>query len=179
MTNGMVHHIWRSVVTGHCPTFDAMVIRLDRNEFNPPADFLLISIISTLKEYSLAHQLNINLRYALSREADVNDLPEADALPLYARYVWDDELACRSVQLLGNRPLLRQEVTRPGDLFGLETVELLVPELSKADFFLQLIGNFEPTDVDTICSVLNAVPGITRAYETPITSIKDLSPLQS
>jgi hypothetical protein len=154
-----------------------MVIRLDREEFNPPAEFLLLGLSSALKEYSLAHHINTRLRFELGREVDINDQDEANGLPVYARFRWDDQLACRSVQLLANRPLVLEETTRPGDLFGSETVRLLVPELPKADYMLQFFGNFEPNEVEEFRDLLHDIPGVNMAFVTDPNSLKDITPL--
>lgn len=154
-----------------------MVIRLDKNEFNPPADFQLVCISSSMKEYQLAHRINVGLQFKLARLADLNDDAIDVQIPVYCRYAWDDELACRTVQLLGNKPLVRQELARPGDLFGSETITMLMPELAKADYMLQLIGNFETEEVDEICDILHGLQGVNLAFVTPLATIKDLTPL--
>jgi len=167
----------RGIASFNSPTFEAMVIRLDKNEFNPPADFQLVCISSAMKEYQLAHRINVGLQFRLARETDVNDDAPDTELPVYCRYVWDDELACRTVQLLGNRPLVRQELARPGDLFGSESITMLMPELTKADYMLQLFGNFEPEEVNDICEVLHGIQGVNLAFITPVATIKDITPL--
>lgn len=154
-----------------------MVIRLDREEYNPPSEFLLVCLSSPLREHTLAHHINATLRFDLSREVDVNDKEEEQGLPVYARFVWDDELACRTVQLLANRPLVRAETARPGDLFSSEMVELLVPELSKADYMLQFFGNFEPDEIEELRDLLHDIPGVNMAFVTDPNSIKDITPL--
>jgi hypothetical protein len=156
-----------------------MVIRLDKNEFNPPVDFQLICICSSLKEYQMAMLLNTGLRFELWRQPDVNAEAQEGQMPLYARFRWDDHLACREVILLGNSPLVRQELAREGDLFGSETVTLLLAELPKVDYLLQFIGNFEPEELEDLREELHAMPGIDLAYVCDPTSLKNITPLLS
>lgn len=154
-----------------------MLHRLDRDEFMPPVDFALICICCALREYRLAHLINSQLRFELERVDDVNHREGTDDLPVYARYVWDDSLAHRSAVLYGNRPLTRTEVIRPGDLFGSEETLLLLPELAKADYLLQLQGDFSATETEELRDALQDLPGVTMAFITDPTKVRNIEPL--
>lgn len=154
-----------------------MVIRLDKDEFNPPADFGMICISSSLKDHRLAHVLNTGLRLELFRDKDMTDDPSDPSAPCYARFTFDDNISNRTVHLIGNRPLVVQEVTRPGDLFGSEETLLLIPELQRVDYVLQLVGNYEPEDLEEMRDVLHGLPGIALAHLTDPTTLRDISPL--
>lgn len=154
-----------------------MLHRLDRDEFMPPVDFSLICICCTLREYRLAHLINSHLRFDLERVEDVNYREGVNDLPVYARYVWDDSLAHRSVILYGNRPLTRPEVTRPGDLFSSEETALMLPELAKADYLLQLHGDFTVRELEEFRDSLHDLSDVTMAFITDPLKVKNIEPL--
>ncbi|MCF8257272.1 MAG: IPExxxVDY family protein [Flavobacteriales bacterium] len=154
-----------------------MLLRLDKDEFLPPVDFGLICICCTMREYRLAHLINQNLHFDLARDGDLNAEDDMSTLPVYSRFRWEDVLAHRSTFLYGNRPLNRQEVTRPGDLFSSEETALLIPDLPKADYLLQLIGDFDASDIEHIRGSLHSIPGITLAFITDPSKIKNIEPI--
>jgi len=154
-----------------------MQLRIDKDEFMPPVDFGLICICCSMREYRLAHLLNLHLRFELRRDLDVNEEEGENGVPVYARFVWDDALSHRSILLYGNRPLTRTEVTRPGDLFSTEETALLLPDLPKADFLLQLQGDFDPQDMEEMRDALHDLPGITMAFITDPTKVRNIEPL--
>lgn len=159
-------------------TFEGMVIRLDRSEFMPPVEFELICICSQLREYRLAHLLNARIGLILSREEDLNsEHAEADGLATYARFLFDDELICRSYTLLGNQPLTRPEVTRPGDLFGTEQTQPLMQELSKADYLLLIYGDITGAELSDLCNTIRSLPDVVTAYPSDPRILKDISPI--
>lgn len=154
-----------------------MLHRLDRDEFMPPVDFGLIGISSALREHRLAHLMNSVLRFDLCRDEDVNAHAQEGTMPVYARFCWDDELAARFVVLYGNRPLTRTEVTREGDLFSSEETILLLPELSQADYLLQLHGDFSAEELEDIRDAVQELPGVTMAFITDPLRIRNIEPL--
>lgn len=154
-----------------------MLIKLDKDEFNPPVDFRLICLRSAMREYRLAHVLNHTLSIGLSREMDVNESEDDPQLPVYARYVWEDDLAYRTWILYGNRPLTRPEVTRPGDLFSSEETMLLIPELHQADYLLQLHGDYTAIELTELRDTLHGIPGVDMAFAADPLRIKNIEPL--
>lgn len=154
-----------------------MQLRIDKDEFMPPVDFGLICICCSMREYRLAHLLNLHLHFDLRRDVDVNEEQDVHGVPVYARFVWDDALSHRSILLYGNRPLNRTEVTRPGDLFSTEETLLLMPDLPKADFLLQLHGDFTSKEMEDMRDALHDLPIVTMAFITDPNKIKKIEPL--
>jgi hypothetical protein len=154
-----------------------MQIRIDKDEFMPQVDFGLICISSSLKEYRLAYTINRDLRLNLVRDTDVNFTEDGQNLPLYARYVHEDELAHRNIVLYCNRPLLRSEVTRPGDLFSTEETNLLLAELPKADYLLQFNGGYSNKELDEMKECLHELPGVSIAFIADPSKIKNIDPI--
>ncbi len=154
-----------------------MLIRIDKDEFMPPVDFGLICVCSSLKEYRLAHTINRDLRLNFVRDTDVNFTEGGQDLPLYARFVHEDELAHRSIMLYGNRPLVRSEVTRPGDLFSTEETNLLLAELPKADYLLQFNGGYSNKELEEMKESLHELPGVTIAFLAEPSKIRNIDPL--
>jgi len=71
-----------------------MVIRLDREEFAPPIDFAIICICASMREYRLAHLVNLALRWDLVRDDDINYAASTATASIYARFVFNDPLWC-------------------------------------------------------------------------------------
>jgi len=155
-----------------------MVIRLDRSEFMPPVEFELICISTQLREYRLAHLLNTGMRLSLSREDDLNsDSKDPDSVTAYARFFFEDELMCRSFTLIGNNPLIRPEVLRPGDLFGMEQTRPLMPELAKADYLMLIYGDITDAELSDLCDSIRDIPDVMTAYPSDPRTLKDISPI--
>jgi len=155
-----------------------MVIRLDRNEFMPPVEFALVCISTQLREYRLAHLINTELRMGLCREDDLNAGKDGQGdVATYPHFLYDDGLTCRTYSLIGNRPLTRPEVVRPGDLFGTEETQLLMPELAKADYLLLIYGDVTEMELADLCDSVRLIPEVMTAYTTDPHTIKDISPI--
>lgn len=159
-------------------TFEGMVIRLDRSEFMPPVEFELICISTPLREYRLAHLVNTGLRLSLSREDDINaDRNDRDNVATYSRFFYEDELMCRSFMLIGNKPLTRPEVLRPGDLFGSEETQPLMPEIGRTDYFLLVYGDITGDELADLCDTIREIPEVMAAYSSDPRTLKDISPI--
>ncbi|MDP6907953.1 MAG: IPExxxVDY family protein [Flavobacteriales bacterium] len=138
-------------------------------------DFELFHVYCHQKDYRLCWALNQAFRFELQRVTDFLEIPEKEnetkeeiskrlETITYAQFHFKDEVTHRSIYVLANHPINRSVVTKQGDLFATEKMELLIPELPLVDYFIQLYGQFEPSDIDDIQEKLNLIPMINAAH---------------
>ncbi|MGB0916826.1 MAG: IPExxxVDY family protein [Flavobacteriales bacterium] len=124
-------------------------------------DFTLFHIYCHLKDYRLCGALNEQFRCKMIRVDDFLD--EDSNLPSYAQFHWKDEIMHREFYLISNKPVSSNAVVHNGDLFATESREMLLPEVGKVDYFLQLYGPFSDGELNEIEDHLNLIPLINAA----------------
>jgi len=72
---------------------------------------------------------------------------------------------------------VRPEVTKEGDLFGMEETTLLLPELAKADFILRVPDDLAVEELEQLCSLIRQISGVTIAYLADPRKLKNVEPL--
>lgn len=140
-------------------------MKLQLNDWMPTKpDFELFHIYCHQKDYRLCFALNEQLKCAFTRISDFLEEEDNPDLPTYPQFVYQDEVTHKKYFIISNQPALKELVTREGDLFPTEQPELLIPELSKVDYFFQLYGQFEDAELEEIEDELSMIP-IIRAVQ--------------
>lgn len=135
-------------------------------------DFELFHIYCHQKDYRLCHSLNEHFHWSFARINDFLEEEENPHLPTYAQFVYADEVTHKEYFVISNQPLSKELVTRSGDLFPTEQLELLIPELPKVDYFFQVYGQFEEDELADIEDQLNLVPLINAAQRVNTETLK-------
>ena len=126
-------------------------------------DFNLFHIHSHLKDYRICWALNEEFRCKMVRVDDFLEEEENPELATYPQFYWKDEIMHREYYLICNKPAKSNSINVPGDLFPTESRELLIPELKKVDYFLQVYGQFSDNDLDEIVDHLNMMSLVNAA----------------
>lgn len=132
-------------------------------------DFELFHIYCHQKDYRLCFALNEQFKCSFERVSDFLEEEEKPHLPTYAQFTFTDAITHKEYYVISNQPALKELVTREGDLFPTEQPELLIPELTKVDYFFQLYGQFEEDELEEIEDELSMIP-IIRAVQRVDTS---------
>jgi hypothetical protein len=135
-------------------------------------DFELFHIYCHQKDYRLCFSLNEHFHWSFTR---INDFLEEDDhphLPTYAQFAYSDDVLHKEYFIISNQPLVKELVTRSGDLFPTEQPELLIPELPKVDYFFQAYGQFDEEDLSDMEDQLNLVGLINAAQRADTGSLK-------
>jgi len=139
-------------------------MRLTMDEWMPQEpDFELYHIYCHQKNYRLCFALNEHFKCDFSRMKDFLEEDDKPHVPTYSQFMYADEVTHKEYYLIGNQPLVTELVTKDGDLFPTEQPELLIPELTKVDYFFQLYGQFTMQELDEIEDGLNVIPLINAA----------------
>ncbi|MDB4655236.1 IPExxxVDY family protein [Flavobacteriales bacterium] len=133
-------------------------------------DFKLFHIYCHLKDYRLCWALNEQFRCKMVRVDDFLD--EDSNLPSYAQFYWKDDIMHREFYLISNKPATTNAVVQNGDLFATESRELLIPEVKKVDYFLQVYGQFTSIELEEIEEHLNMIQFINAAKMVDTSSSK-------
>ena len=126
-------------------------------------DFNLFHIHSHIKDYRVCWALNEEFRCKMVRVDDFLEEEKKPELATYSHFYWKDEIMHREYYLICNQPANSTPVTVRGDLFPTESRELLIPELGKVDYFLQVYGQFSDSELDDIESDLNMMSLVNAA----------------
>lgn len=126
-------------------------------------DFNLFHIYCHLKDYRLCWALNEQFKCKMIRVDDFLEEEEKPELPSYAQFYWKDEIMHREYYLIANKPAMNNSLVNEGDLFPTERIEILIPELAKVDYFLQVYGQFNQRDLEDIEDHLNLIQFINAA----------------
>jgi len=139
-------------------------MKLSMDEWMPERpDFELFHIYSHQKDYRLCFALNEHFRCEFSRMRDFLEEDTKPHLPTYSQFVYADEITHKEYFVISNQPLVKELVTKKGDLFATEQPELLIPELTKVDYFFLLYGQFSEQELNEIEDDLNVIPLINAA----------------
>lgn len=148
-------------------------MKLQLNDWLPSdPDFELFHIYCHQKDYRLCSVLNEHFKYEFFRTKDFLEDPDDPTLATYAQFVYVDEVLHKEYFLIANQPLVKTEVAKAGDLFAAEQPDLLIPELPKVDYFLQLYGQFEEHELSEIEDRLNVIPLINAAQRVDTSALR-------
>lgn len=126
-------------------------------------DFELYHIYSHQKDYRLCYALNNYFKFNFTRIKDFLEEESNPHLPTYSHFQHTDNITHKEYFIISNQPLVKELVTKEGDLFATEQPELLIPTLAKVDYFLLLYGQFTEQELDLMEDQLNLVPFINAA----------------
>lgn len=126
-------------------------------------DFELFHIYCHHKDYRLCFALNEHFQWEFSRIKDFLEEEKKPGLPTYAQFNFVDGITHKEYFIIGNQPLMRELVTKEGDLFAAEQPELLIPQLTKVDYFFLLYGQFTEAELDELEDQLNMISLINAA----------------
>ncbi|MFT4545287.1 MAG: hypothetical protein ACI9UR_002358 [Bacteroidia bacterium] len=126
-------------------------------------DFNLFHIHSHIKDYRICWALNEEFRCKMVRVDDFLEEEEKPELATYSQFYWKDEIMHREFYLICNKPTNGSSVAKPGEMFAAESREMLIPELSKVDYFLQVYGQYSGSDLDEIENDLNMMSLVNAA----------------
>jgi hypothetical protein len=135
-------------------------------------DFELFHIYCHQKDYRLCFSLNEHFHWSFTRVTDFLEEEDKPHLPTYAQFIYSDEVTHKEYFVISNQPMVKELVTRSGDLFPTEQPELLIPELPKVDYFFQAYGQFEEEELKEMEDQLNLVPMINAAQRVDTEALK-------
>lgn len=133
-------------------------------------DYVLIALHSGLEDFSMAYNLNRNLKISLKRSRKDLDISNKSAFPFYE---CKDKLNARYWTLFVNASI-KDEFLGVDDLFSNEsstTVYHLIPEYKDVDFLLKIEQEEEEIDDGMLESILQ-IPNIITAYQIETSKIK-------
>jgi hypothetical protein len=120
-------------------------------------DFELFLIYCHQKDYRLCFALNEHFHSSFVRIKDFLEEEEKPHLPTYAQFTYSDDITHKEYFLISNQPLVKDLVTREGDLFATEQPELLIADQPKVDFFFMAYGQFTEEELNDIEDQLNLI----------------------
>lgn len=135
-------------------------------------DFELFHIYCHQKDYRLCFALNEHFKCSFERITDFLEEEGKPHLPTYSQFTYTDHTTHKEYFIISNQPLIKEVVSREGDLFPLEQPELLIPELPKVDYFFQLYGQFEETELQDIEEELSMIPIVRAAQRVNPSALK-------
>ena len=139
-------------------------MKLTMDEWMPQKpDFELFHIYCHQKDYRLCFALNEHFKCEFARMKDFLEEAESPHLPTYSQFIYTDDITHKEYYLISNQPLIKELVTKEGDLFATEQPELLIQQLPRVDYFFLAYGQFEEEELNDIEDQLNLIPLINAA----------------
>ena len=135
-------------------------------------DFELFHIYCHQKDYRLCAALNQQFKCDFKRIRDFAEEKDKPENPTYSQFVYADEITHKEYFLISNQPLVKEVVTKEGDLFPTEQPTLLIPELPRVDYFFQLYGQFEDYELEDIEFQLKMISMVNAANRVDTESSK-------
>jgi len=147
-------------------------MRLQMNDWLPQKpDFELYHVYCHQKDYRLCFALNEHFKCGFTRIKDFLEEEKKPHLPTYSQFIYADEVTHKEYFVISNQPLVKDLVTRDGDLFATEQPELLIQELPKVDFFFLAYGQFDEEELNDIEDQLNLIPLVNAAKRVDTESL--------
>jgi len=135
-------------------------------------DYALIGIHSTEEDYRLAYLLNKHLNTRFKRFKNNLDFSNSEAE--YPLFDYKDKRNYINYYFINNKYTKQvKDQTNPG-LFGgnYSTVEYLIPEKNKIDFFLKIEGSNDETFARTLVDKLNNINQIITSFTIDPNNLK-------
>lgn len=129
-------------------------------------DFTLLAIHTTLEPYRLAYFLNQTLNICLAYSKVIDN---------YELYEYEDEKNFTTWNLVSNKTYTIQGNQSSNSLFEAKTINYLIPEYKKADYFIKIYP--ENIDVNNILSKIKEVPQIITTFVVATENLKSKSNL--
>ena len=126
-------------------------------------DFELFHIYCHQKDYRLCFALNEHFKSEFTRMKDFLEEEQKPHLSTYSQFMYADEITHKEYFVISNQPLLKELVTKEGDLFPTEQPELLIQDLPKVDYFFLAYGQFDEEDQLNLIPLINAAKRVDTA----------------
>jgi hypothetical protein len=142
-----------------CNFAGAKVMILNRKflKFEIDLDFVLIAVTTSQKDYRICYLVNKFLNFNFTKIPDLAvDIAGNFTPVLFSLYRYSKEDAETDFYFIANK--------------GSEGY--LIPEISKADYFLMIKSYIDETDTDQLISALNKIPEIVAAVKIDPKKIK-------
>jgi len=142
-----------------CNFAGAKVMILNRKflKFEVDLDFVLIAVTTSQKDYRICYLINKYLSLDFVKFPDLAvDIPGVQSPALFSLYRYHTEDAETDYYFIGNK--------------GSEGY--LVPEMSRADFFLMIKNHIGENELDKLISALNKIPEVVAAAKIDPKKIK-------
>jgi len=145
-------------------------------------DFELFHIYCHQKDYRLCWAINEAFRFELQRVTNFLEIPEKKneteqekkkrlETITHARFNYKDDIAHQEMYVIANRAVDTKITESENDLFPTEKQELLIAELPRVDYFVQLYGQFETWELNEIEEKLNVIPIINAAQRVDVNTL--------
>ena len=130
----------------------------NRLVFDPDYDFELYGIITSIKEYKLAWELNKRLEIHLVKQPDIELEFIKEGPLIFSNYRYEKDRCIYK--------LVRNKSADQSD----NKVRYLLPELQKFDYFLQIHSQF--TDINVITSTIKSISLVDFVSHFKVSGIK-------
>lgn len=146
------------------------VYELDFNDFSSN-EYALLAIHTPLSDYKLAYLLNKELNHAFKRcDFELDKKDKYDVKASFSVYEYDG--AEYFFYLISNS-FKNRKITSDVGLFSESyTVDYLVPEKKKVDFFIKIEGEVEEPFLNALVGKLKGLPQVLTSYEVEVESLK-------
>ncbi len=144
---------------------------LNINEFSAN-DYALIGIHTVLNEYKLAYLLNKYLHIKFSKASYNLDFTKKNNLASYTVYEYANTELDYDWFLIANVCKSTRKTASTSLFTESDSINRLVPEKKKVDFFLKIEGGFDFEYVVKTIEMINQVPQIITSYEIEVESLK-------
>lgn len=136
----------------------------------------LIAVHCSFEAYQVAFVLNKCLHLKLKRQKEDIDYRYKEIVAFYPLFHYFNQIDCSDYYLVSNKFEGTSDVLQssPTALFP-ESTSLtthLIPEYTKADYFLKIEDETEIIDSEKIINDLNKIPQISTAYLVDIANLK-------
>jgi len=134
-----------------------MILNKKFLKFEIDLDFVLIAVITSLKDYRICYLINKSLKFNFSKIPDLTvDSNQTNDKSFFSIYNYYREETKNDLFFISNK--------------GSEGY--LIPEMRKMDYFLMIKNYFSDSDTDEIISSLNKIPEIVTALKIDPKKIK-------
>jgi hypothetical protein len=124
-------------------------------------EYRLIAVVSHLKDYKLAFEINQNLDLDLVRYDDLAYAVSGDIMCTYAWYRFEDSSSHAVFYLIGSKH-------QGGNL---------IPSAKSADFFMLIKNHPDPQEIKQYLAKLRTIPNVITAVEVKPDTVKDIDML--
>jgi hypothetical protein len=123
-------------------------------------NFEVLALISSVKDYKLAFNINNKLNVQLKKTDDICLVFVNESELTVSQYLFETEF--RTLRLLKNKSLEAKNMSKP----------YLVPELKEYDYFIHLSGEGEVWESENIIENLKSLPVIQYVQKVDLNNLK-------
>lgn len=142
-------------------------------------DFSLIGITCSIEDYRLAYLLNKNLNTNFERSETNLEIEIKATKQSFSMFSYKNLHYFNDWYLIANKFFQTELINQPSNLFSatnynVETINYLIPEQKKIDYFIKISGGIEPDYYQNLITTIKSIQQVEAVFKINPDELKSI-----